>query len=75
MITEIGIVAGEIWHILDETEECPLSLLCARLGERPRDLILMSVGWLCREGHVQMAQQTKDYAIRLRRPADRSHLG
>lgn len=68
MITEIGIVAGEIWHILDETGGCNLSLLCARLGERPRDLILMSLDWLCREGHVQMDQQAKDYTIRLRRP-------
>jgi hypothetical protein len=66
VITEIGIVAGEIWHILDETGGCPLSLLCARLGERPRDLILMSLGWLCREGHIQMVRQAKDYTIRLR---------
>lgn len=68
MITEIGIVTGEIWHILDETGGCNLNLLCARLGERPRGLILMSLGWLCREGHVQMDQQAMDYAIRLRHP-------
>lgn len=69
MITEIGIVAGEIWHILDETGGCNLSLLCARLGERPRDLILMSLGWLCREGHVQLAQEAGGYKVSLTRRA------
>jgi len=66
VITEIGIVAGEIWHILDETGGCSLDLLSARLGERPRDLILMSLGWLCREGHVELARQEKGYTVRLR---------
>jgi len=66
VITEIGIVAGEIWHLLDETGGCTLGVLCARLGERPRDLILMSLGWLCREGHVQLVQQDRDYSVALR---------
>ena len=65
MIMEIGIAAGEIWHLLDETGGCNLEQLCARL-ERPRDLILMSLGWLCREGHVQMSHQGQGYRINLR---------
>ena len=69
MITEIGIVAGEIWHILDETGTCNLDLISARLGERPRDLLLMSLGWLCREGHVQLLQEGKGYSISLRKHA------
>lgn len=66
MITEIGIVAGEIWHALDQAGECDLEHLCAVL-ERPREIIIMSLGWLCREGHVELLTQGAEYTIRLRR--------
>lgn len=65
MITEIGITAGEIWHYLDEQGEVTLSQLNAGV-EKPRDLILMSLGWLAREGHVILEGEF-DYSIRLRR--------
>lgn len=65
MITEIGITAGEIWHYLDEQGEVSLSQLNAGV-EKPRDIILMSLGWLAREGHVILEGET-DYRIRLRR--------
>ena len=68
MITELGIVAGEIWHTLDDTGSCGLEHLCAVL-ERPRELILMSLGWLCREGHVELIPQNQACRIRLRRRA------
>ena len=55
MITEIGIVAGEIWHYLDQYEEVPLSVLIKGI-DKPRDNILMSLGWLAREGHVLLQQ-------------------
>ena len=65
MITEIGITAGEIWHYLDEHDEVTLSQLCSGI-EKPRDVILMSLGWLAREGHV-ILEGEKDYKISLRR--------
>lgn len=66
MITELGIVAGEIWHFLDEKGSCSLSNLVAGL-DKPRDTILMSLGWLAREGHVKLDQQGQDYKIELRK--------
>jgi len=66
MITEIGIVAGEIWHYLDAHGEAVLSNMVRGL-DRPRDLVLMSVGWLAREGHVILVSQDKDYKITLRK--------
>jgi uncharacterized protein YejL (UPF0352 family) len=66
MITEIGIVAGEIWHYLDEHGEVNFSEMANNL-ERPRDLILMSLGWLAREGHVILEQINSDYKVRLRK--------
>jgi len=67
-ITEIGIVAGEIWHYLDQHGEVTLSTLVNGI-ERPRDLVLMSVGWLAREGHVVVKQEGEDYRVSLRGPS------
>lgn len=65
MITEIGIAAGEIWHYLDEHGETTLTQLVKGI-DKPRDTILMSLGWLSREGHVVLEGE-KDYKIYLRR--------
>ena len=68
MITEIGIVAGEIWHHLDQHGEVLFSQLVSGIHQ-PRDLALMSVGWLAREGHVIVRQEgSQDYRVCLRRP-------
>ena len=68
MITEIGIVAGEIWHYLDEHGEVLFSRLVRGI-ERPKDLALMSLGWLAREGHVLVRQEGKDLRVSLRKPS------
>ena len=66
MIIEIGIVAGDIWHYLDEHGETTLTNLIAGL-DKPRDLILMSLGWLSREGHVILQKENENYRIALRK--------
>ncbi len=66
MITEIGIVAGDIWHYLDEHGEVTLSELVSGI-DKPRDNVLMSLGWLAREGHVIVLQVEKDYTVNLRK--------
>jgi len=68
MITEIGITAGEIWAILDKKEELSVDELVTLTG-RSRELVLMSIGWLVREGHVVMESSTNSYRIRLRNSA------
>ena len=65
MIIEIGIVAGEIWHYLDKHGEVVFSEMVAGI-KQPRDLALMSVGWLAREGHVVVREEGKDYRVSLR---------
>ncbi len=67
MITEIGIVAGEIWHYLDHHGESPFAAVIKGI-ERKKDLALMSLGWLAREGHVVVRQDTGDLSISLRKP-------
>ena len=66
MITEIGIVAGEIWHYLDEHSEAKFSTMAAGIG-RPQELALMSLGWLAREGHVIVRQEGREFHVQLRR--------
>ena len=65
MITEIGIVAGDIWHYLDQHKQCSLSELVAGIDKK-KDLALMSLGWLAREGHVILEEAGKDYNVTLR---------
>ena len=66
MITELGIVAGDIWHFLDEHGKSALANLVASL-DKPRDTILMSLGWLAREGHVKLSKEGEDYKVALRK--------
>lgn len=66
MITEIGIVAGEIWHFLDEHSEVTFTQLSSGL-ERNRDLLFMSLGWLAREGYIVVIKEGNDYKIYLRK--------
>lgn len=68
MIIEIGIVAGEIWHYLDKKQEASLSELTKNI-DRSRENILMSLGWLAREGHVVLVKTDNDYRITLRKDA------
>ena len=66
MITEIGIVAREIWHYLDEHRgEVPFPRIVAGI-ERSKELALMSLGWLAREGHVIVRQDGQDLLVELR---------
>ncbi len=67
MITEIGIVAGEIWHYLDNHGETLFSQLPKSI-DRSQTLVLMSLGWLAREGHVIVRQDGADLHVSLRRP-------
>ena len=66
MITQIGITAGTIWEFLDRNEKVKLSRLITNLDDS-RDLILMSLGWLVREGHVMLKKDKQDCRLSLKR--------
>jgi hypothetical protein len=68
MIIDIGIVAGEIWHYLDQHGEASFSDLVKGI-ERAPDNVLMSLGWLAREGHVILVKINNNYQISLRKDA------
>ena len=68
MIIEIGIVAGEIWQLLDKHGALKIGEINDKL-KRPEYLVLMSLGWLAREGHVLLEQTAGDYSVSLRKDA------
>lgn len=67
MITRIGIAAGDIWHYLDENGKVDFSNIIKDIN-KPRDLLLMSLGWLAREGHVKVEEVSGDYEVELSKP-------
>ena len=66
MITEIGITAGDIWHYLDVHGKSSISQIVKGI-DTERERVLMSIGWLSREGHVIIDKSNQDYQIYLRR--------
>ena len=66
MITEIGIVAGDIWHQLDRADRLSLDQLVSNIG-KSREVILMGLGWLSREGHVTIEGDIRNCVVTLAR--------
>jgi len=66
MITEIGITAGDIWHYLDMHGKSSLSQITRGI-DTESDRVLMSIGWLAREGHIIVEGSSPDYQIYLRK--------
>ncbi len=68
MITRIGLFAGDILNYLDGKDEAvSFTDVVSSLGaESLRELVLMSVGWLAREGHIALEGTTLDFKIRLK---------
>jgi hypothetical protein len=65
MITKIGIVAGEIWQLLDKKERVDLEYIMTNV-DAPKEIILMSIGWLAREGHVVLEGEKPHHVVSLR---------
>lgn len=67
MITEIGIVAGEIWHYLESNDKTANLEDILKSLDKPRDAILMSLGWLAREGHMVLEGEAPNFKVSLRK--------
>ena len=65
MITQIGLVAGEIWEYLEYNSLQGTLENVVNAIEKDRNLILMSVGWLAREGHITLEGDSSNYRIKL----------
>ena len=57
MIIRLGIIAGEILTLLEESEKPICVEEVKSLIQYPDDIILMAFGWLVREGHIHVRQK------------------
>jgi hypothetical protein len=63
MITRIGLVAGDIWNYLESHDRrAQLAELVTNLG-KPMEIVLMSLGWLAREGHIVLEGESGNYTV------------
>lgn len=64
-MTQIGETAGQVWHALDENGPLTLTKLIKLVGA-PRDLTLQAIGWLAREGKIDIEDNGRTRRITLR---------
>ncbi|MBD3380475.1 MAG: hypothetical protein GF408_08460 [Candidatus Omnitrophica bacterium] len=65
MITKIGLAAGDIWNYLEKKHgSSSFSEIVEGLGLK-KELALMSLGWLAREGHIVLDTEDEDFLVRL----------
>lgn len=60
----IGRTAGAIWHLLDSEGPVGLTQLVKRIDE-PRDTVMQGLGWLAREGKVQVEEVGRKRVVSL----------
>jgi hypothetical protein len=50
-VEQIGAIAGQVWHCLNETGAASLTQLTKEI-DAPRDVVMQAIGWLAREGKI-----------------------
>ena len=65
MQDDIGKVAGEIWHYLEEHGEATVSKLSRNIDGSER-LVLMGIGWLAREGNLIFEKRNRGVYLTLK---------
>jgi hypothetical protein len=64
-VQQIGETAGTVWHALNENGPLSLAKLAERVGGN-RDLVMQAVGWLAREGKIEIAETKRGRVVSLR---------
>jgi hypothetical protein len=65
-ITEqLGITAGEVWHILNDFGPQTLAQLKKRLNDSG-ELVGFALGWLAREDKIDISQEKKNFKVALK---------
>ena len=64
-VTQIGEIAGEIWHCLAENGSMSLAKL-VRTIDAPRDMVMQAVGWLAREDKIAIEETSRGRTIELK---------
>ena len=62
---KVGEIAGTIWHLLREQGPQTLTQVKKAVQE-PSELVLFAVGWLAREGNIDVAAEKRGFKVSLR---------
>jgi hypothetical protein len=61
---QIGATAGLIWNHLNDNGSISLAKLAKQI-DAPRDMVMQSVGWLAREGKVEIEETGRAKTVSL----------
>ena len=64
-VQQIGETAGAVWHILSDHGPQSLAKLVERVGGN-RDLVMQGIGWLAREGKLEIAETKRGKVVSLK---------
>lgn len=64
-VTEIGETAGLVWNTLNKSGPLSLAKLVKKLAI-PRDLVMQALGWLAREGKIDVKEERRSRIVSLR---------
>jgi DeoR/GlpR family transcriptional regulator of sugar metabolism len=65
MIEEIGKVAGEIWHLLEERGEISISGVVSEINAS-QSTVYMGLGWLARENKLDFVKKSRGVFVKLK---------
>jgi len=64
-VDRIGQAAGLVWQALNE--KCPLSFTqLAKEVDAPKDLVVQAIGWLAREGKIDIQEKGRQRTVSLK---------
>ena len=63
-VARVGELAGEVWHFLNKGNEPTLTQLAKEI-DAPRDQVMQAVGWLAREGKLDIQDSGRNKSISL----------
>jgi hypothetical protein len=64
-VQQIGETAGTAWHVLNENGPLSLAKLVENVGGN-RDVVMQAVGWLAREGKIEITETRRGRVVSLR---------
>ena len=63
-VSQIGEIAGTIWRVLSDNGPLSMAKLVKAVGE-PRDTVMQGLGWLAREGKVNIDDEGRNRMVSL----------
>jgi hypothetical protein len=66
-VASIGEEAGIVWRVLSEKGPLSMTKLVKAVGE-PRDTVMLALGWLAREGKINIEDDGRNRVVSLQQP-------